>query len=63
MANYTIEPSLLQPYLPAFTELDLYNGKCFVSLVGFMFEQVKIKGIPIPFHTFIFLYSFYIFPF
>ena len=51
MANYTIEPSLLQPYLPAFTELDLYNGKCYVSLVGFMFEQVKIKGIPIPFHT------------
>jgi len=26
MANYTIEPSLLKPYLPAFTELDYYNG-------------------------------------
>ena len=51
MANYEIAPSLLLPYLPAFTELDLYNGKCYVSLVGFMFEKVKIKGISIPFYT------------
>jgi len=51
MANYAIDPSLLKPYLPAFTELDYYKGKCYVSLVGFMFEDVKIKGIRIPFHT------------
>ena len=51
MANYEIDPVLLQPYLPAYTELDYFNGKCYVSLVGFMFEKVKIKGISIPFHT------------
>ena len=51
MANYQIEPSLLVPYLPAFTELDYFNGKCYVSLVGFMFEKVKIRGISIPFYT------------
>jgi uncharacterized protein len=51
MANYEIDPILLQPYLPAHTELDYFNGKCYVSLVGFMFEKVKIKGISIPFHT------------
>lgn len=51
MANYAVDPALLLPYLPAYTELDYYDGKCYVSLVGFMFKQVKIKGISIPFHT------------
>ena len=51
MANYEIDPAILMPWLPAFTELDDYEGKYYVSLVGFMFEKVKIKGISIPFHT------------
>lgn len=50
-ANYEIDPKVLQPYVPAHTELDFYNGKCYVSLVGFLFDKVKLKGIPIPFHT------------
>lgn len=51
MANYEVDPAVLQTYLPAHTELDYFNGKCYVSLVGFMFEKVKIKGISVPFHT------------
>lgn len=51
MANYVVEPSLLQPYLPAGTEIDTHNGKCFVSLVAFMFINTRIKGIKIPFHV------------
>ena len=51
MANYEIDPAILQRYLPAFTELDDFNGKHYLSLVGFMFEDVKIKGMAIPFHT------------
>jgi uncharacterized protein len=51
MANYVVQPSVLQKYLPAITELDVWNGKNYVSLVGFMFKQVKIKGIKIPFHV------------
>ena len=50
MANYVIDPLLLKPYLPVKTELDLYEGSCFVSLIGFMFEQTTVRGIRIPFH-------------
>lgn len=50
MANYVVAPSLLQPFLPAGTELDQYNNKCFISLVGFMFKKVKVKGFSIPWH-------------
>lgn len=50
IANYCIDPILLLPYLPYKTELDLWNGKCFVSLVGFRFLNTKLKGITIPFH-------------
>ncbi|MDP2388579.1 MAG: DUF2071 domain-containing protein [Bacteroidota bacterium] len=50
MANYEVPQELLLPYLPEFTELDLFNGKCYVSLVGFMFENTKVLGVKIPFH-------------
>lgn len=50
MANYTVDPEILEKYIPNGTELDIWNGKCYVSLVGFMFENVKLLGIPIPFH-------------
>ncbi len=50
MANYVVDPALLQPYLPAKTEIDLWKGKCYVSLVGFMFHNTRVKGIKIPFH-------------
>lgn len=50
MANYEIDPDVLHTYLPHKTELDLWNGTCYVSLVGFMFLNTKILGIPIPFH-------------
>ena len=49
-ANYAVDPSILKPYLPAHTELDFYQGKCYVSLVGFLFDDVKLKGITVPFH-------------
>ncbi len=51
MANYIVDPALLLPYLPYKTELDLWNGSCYLSLVGFMFLNTKIKGIKVPFHT------------
>ena len=51
MANYVIEPEILLPYLPAYTALDYFENKCYVSLVGFLFDKVRIKGIRIPFHT------------
>ena len=50
MANYAINPQILAPYLPYKTEIDFFHGKCFVSLIGFMFMETRLKGIPIPFH-------------
>src|SRR5205085_5522960 len=32
------------------TELDNWNGRTFVSVVGFMFLKTKVLGLPIPFH-------------
>jgi uncharacterized protein YqjF (DUF2071 family) len=51
MANYVIDPAILTKYLPKHTEIDLWEGKCYVSLVGFLFKNTKLKGIKIPFHS------------
>ena len=48
--NYEVAPEVLQPYLPQGVELDLFNGKCLVSLVGFMFLKTKLRGIGFPFY-------------
>ena len=51
LANYAVDPEILKPYLPAGTEIDFWNETCYVSIVGFLFDEVKIKGIPILGHT------------
>jgi uncharacterized protein YqjF (DUF2071 family) len=48
MANYVIDAAKLQQYLPKGVEIDLYEGKAYVSLVGFLFRNSRIFGIPIP---------------
>lgn len=50
MANYEIDPSLLQPFLPCYTELDTFNGTHYVSLVGFLFQNTRVRGLSVPFH-------------
>jgi uncharacterized protein len=49
MANYEIEPNVLLPFLPKGVELDLFEEKCYISLVGFMFKNTKLFNIPIPY--------------
>lgn len=51
MANYVINPEYLKKYIPAGTELDLWNGNCYVSLVGFLFKNTKVLGLSIPNYT------------
>jgi uncharacterized protein len=51
MANYEVDPALLADRIPPGTELDLHEGRCFVSLVGFMFLNTRVLGVPIPFHV------------
>ena len=48
MVNYEIDPAILMPFLPAGVELDLFRGKAYISLVGFMFKKTKLFNIPIP---------------
>src|SRR2546425_745029 len=50
MLNYEIDQSMLAPFVPAGTELDLWDGKVLVSIVGFLFVKTRVFGIPIPFH-------------
>jgi len=50
MANYSVDQSLLERYLPRNTEIDLWNDVCYVSLVGFLFKDTRIRGFSVPFH-------------
>ncbi len=50
MANYAVDEAVLRKYLPFKTEMDRWNDVCYLSLVGFMFLNTRIKGIPVPFH-------------
>jgi uncharacterized protein YqjF (DUF2071 family) len=49
MANYEVNPDVLKPYLPNGVEIDFYQDKTYVSLVGFMFKRTSLFNIPIPF--------------
>ncbi|MEH3112678.1 YqjF family protein [Pedobacter terrae] len=51
LAQYAVDEQILLKYLPPHTELDTWQGKYYVSLVGFMFINVKLRGFNIPFHT------------
>jgi uncharacterized protein len=50
MANYEVDPGVLTRRLPAGTKFDLHEGRCFVSLVGFMFLNTRVLRMPVPFH-------------
>ena len=50
LLNYACPKHLLQPLVPRGTELDPHGGVHFVSLVGFMFRDTLVRGIPVPFH-------------
>lgn len=51
LLNYRVDPAALAPFLPSGTELDAWEGRTLVSLVGFRFESVRLGGIAVPFHT------------
>ena len=51
LLNYEIEPDVLLPHVPGGTEIDLWDGRCFVSVVGFRFFRTRLMGLPIPFHS------------
>jgi uncharacterized protein YqjF (DUF2071 family) len=51
MANYPVDPAALRPLVPHRTELDAWEGETYVSLVGFQFRDVRVRGWRIPYHT------------
>ncbi len=51
MANYEVDARVLAPLVPAGTEIDLYDGNCFVSLVAFMFLDTRVSDFLVPFHV------------
>ena len=51
MANYAVEPELLAEFVPGGTELDLFEGECYVSLVAFKFFDTRVLNFRIPFHV------------
>jgi hypothetical protein len=50
MLNYAVDPSLLEPLVPAGTELDAFEGRTYLSLVGFEFNRTRVLGLTVPFH-------------
>jgi uncharacterized protein len=51
MHNYSVEPDLLKPFLPAGVELDFFQGKTYMSMVGFLFLHTRVKGLRLPLHV------------
>ena len=51
MLNYAVDPALLAHLAPRGTELDEFEGKTYMSLVGFRFERTRLRGLWIPFHS------------
>jgi uncharacterized protein YqjF (DUF2071 family) len=50
MLNFTVDPAILKPFVPAGTELDAFRGVTYASVVGFRFLATRVFGIAFPFH-------------
>ncbi|QEG32964.1 YqjF family protein [Bythopirellula goksoeyrii] len=50
MLNYEIDPQVLRSFVPPHTELDSFNHRHYVSMVGFLYDDTRIKGLAIPGH-------------
>lgn len=50
MLNFEVDPKVLEPRVPRGVLLDRHDDKVYVSLVGFLFRDTRVLGVPIPFH-------------
>src|SRR6266513_2427956 len=50
MLNYVVDPALIDRLVPVGTEIDYENSETFVSIVGFLFLDTRLLGLPIPLH-------------
>ena len=47
MLNYEIDAAALAQDMPAGTEADTWRGRAFVSMVGFLFLETRVLGVPL----------------
>lgn len=50
MTTWAVDPALVEPYVPARTTLDLWEGQALLSIVGVRFLNLQLAGISVPFH-------------
>jgi len=50
MLNYEVDPSVLAGRVPRGTEIDHWNGRTYLSVVGFLFLDTRVMGVAIPGH-------------
>jgi uncharacterized protein YqjF (DUF2071 family) len=51
MLNYEVEPRLLEALVPASVELDRWDDRVYVSVVGFLFNETRVLGVSVPGHV------------
>ncbi len=50
LLTWELDAGALRPRVPPGTELDLFEGRALVTLVGFRFLDTRVLGVAIPFH-------------
>jgi uncharacterized protein YqjF (DUF2071 family) len=50
MLNFVVDAKIVAPLVPPGTEIDFDNGETFLSVVGFLFLDTRLLGLPIPLH-------------
>lgn len=50
LLNYPCPRHVLEPLVPAGTVVDEFDGQTLVSLVGFLFADTRLLGVPVPWH-------------
>jgi uncharacterized protein len=50
MLNWEIDAAIVAPLVPCGCELDFHRGMTYLSVVGFLFLDTRVLGLPIPGH-------------
>ena len=51
MLNYEVDPRLVEALVPASVELDRWEDRVYVSVVGFLFNETRVLGVSVPGHV------------
>jgi uncharacterized protein YqjF (DUF2071 family) len=50
MLNFVVDPKIVMSLVPPGTEIDFENDETFLSVVGFLFLDTRLLGLPVPLH-------------